>query len=219
MKEKIKITHCIECGSKLKRGSLFCSKCGVKVKQKKKIDKELFLNYDWDISTTEPPKKKSIFRKIFKGLGYGGVFVGGGVLFLLFNILHFLFYVGVGLLMIGWAISLFMKGSIIWGLVVLLLGTPIAVAIAQVAFIPILILFIIIGIIWGLLRLVGFSFSFEQVGGGAWMLLKLFIIGGMFVYGVVLFREAAKEKNIKGFFKEHWWAILLFCFLFWLFFL
>ena len=164
-------------------------------------------------------KTKSILKKFLKGAGIGGLVVGGGILFILFNILHFLFTAVVGLGMIGWAISEFLKGSIIIGLLVLLIGTPLAIGLAHWFFFFWLILMILAVIVWGASYLFGFGVSFGGAWEIAWFIIKILILGCMAFVGITGFIEAIREKKIFGFFKEYWWGILLFCFLFWLFFL
>lgn len=189
------------------------------MKDEKEIDKELSPDYDWDIPMTEPPKKKSIFRKIFKGFGYGSLFVGGGIISIIFYILNFLFTAFVGLSAIGIAIRLFIDGSILWGLLTLLIITPLAIAFAHWLFFYLIILGILSAILWGIATIFGFDISFWTAGDIIWLLAKITILGIMAFAGIVGFIEAVKEKDILGFFKDYWLGILFFCFLFWLFFL
>ena len=164
-------------------------------------------------------KKESFFKKIFKGVGIGGLILSGGLLSILFYILQFLFVAFAGLSTIGWAISLFLKGSIILGLLVLFIATPIAIGLASYFFIFFFILTIIALIGWGIVHLFGFNVSFGNVWGSIWLIMKVLILGVMVSIGIIGFIEAIKEKRILEFFKEYWWGILLFCFFFWLFFL
>ena len=62
----------------------------------------------------EIPKRKAFLKKIFRGVGTGGLVAVGGFLYISFTILQFLFVAFAGLSMIGLAISLFSEGSIIW---------------------------------------------------------------------------------------------------------
>jgi len=180
-------------------------------------DKEI-KNYDLDTPITEPPKK-SIFKRFFKGVGIGSLITGGGIFFILFSILQFAFTAIAGLGMIVWAINAFSKGSIIVGLLVLLIGTPLVIGFAQWAFFFLLILAILSVIIWGIVHIFGFSISFDSAWELVWTIIKVLILGGMAFVGIVGFVKAIREKRLLYFFKEYWWGILLFCFLFWLFFL
>lgn len=185
----------------------------------REINEEFYPDYDLDIPTTEPPKKKSIFRKILEGFGIGSFFVGGGIISILFFILNFLFTAFIGLSMIGIAIGMFVEGSILWGLLVLLIGTPLAIALAHWLFFYLIILGILSAILWGVATIFGFGISFWTASDIIWVIIKITILGMMAFYGIIEFIEAVKEKNVLGFFKDYWLGILFFCFLFWLFFL
>jgi len=178
------------------------------------MDKEIIANKE---SQTTTLKKESFIKKIFKGAGVGGLVVGGGFLYISFTILQFLFVAFAGLSMIGLAISLFSEGSIIWGLVTLFIGTPIAIGLASYFFIFFLFLAIIALIIWGIIYIFGFNVSFGSVWDGIWLVIKILILGGMAFVGISSFIEAIKKKNAVLFFKENWFYILIFFFLFWLF--
>jgi len=173
------------------------------------------------ISSNDPQpvtiKKESFIKKVFKGVGTGGLVVGGGFLYISFTILQFLFVAFAGLSMIGLAISLFSEGSIIWGLVALFIGTPIAIGLAGYFFIFFLFLAILALIIWGIIYLFGFDVSFGSVWDGIWLLIKVLILGGMAFFGISSFVQAVKNKDVISFFKENWFYIIIFFFLFWLF--
>ena len=160
----------------------------------------------------------NFIKKLFKGVGFGGLYVGGGALLILFNIVQFVVPAVVGLSMIWWAITLFLEGSIIWGLLVLLIGTPIAVGIAAWVSIFLFIIGIIAAIIWGIINLFGFNVSFGGVWDSIWLAIKILILGGIAFVGVSSFVQAVKENELVSFFKGNWFYILLFFFLFWLFF-
>ena len=140
---------CSNCGTKIEEGDKFCKKCGRKqgltvLENEKVCESDLSEsenkyddvdieneNENGIIPSKDPEaviiKKESFLKKIFKGVGTGGLVVGGGFLYISFTILQFLFVAFAGLSMIGLAISLFSEGSIIWGLVALFIGTPIAI--------------------------------------------------------------------------------------------
>ena len=96
--------------------------------------------------------------------------------------------------MIGLAISLFSEGSIIWGLVALFIGTPIAIGLASYFFIFFLFLSIIALIIWGIIYIFGFNVSFGSVWDGIWLVIKILILVGMAFFGISSFIEAIKRK-------------------------
>ena len=230
---------CSNCGTKIEEGDKFCKKCGQEqertVIDNEEIEENDFIEsenqYD-DINDVENEneiipneafeaqtvKKESFLKKIFKGVGTGGLVVGGGFLYISFTILRFLFVAFAGLSMIGLAISLFSEGSIIWGLVTLFIGTPIAIGLASYFFIFFLFLTILALIIWGIIYIFGFNVSFSSVWDGIWLVIKVLILGGMVFFGVSSFIEAVKNKTVLSFFKENWFYILVFFFLFWLFF-
>jgi len=231
---------CSNCGTKIEEGDKFCKKCGRKqgltVLENEKVgesdlsesenkydDVDIENENENGIIPSKDPeaviiKKESFLKKIFKGVGTGGLVVGGGFLYISFTILQFLFVAFAGLSMIGLAISLFSEGSIIWGLVALFIGTPIAIGLASYFFIFFLFLAILALIIWGIIYIFGFDVSFGSVWDGIWLVIKVLILGGMAFFGVSSFIEAVKNKNVLSFFKENWFYILIFLFLFWLFF-
>ncbi|MEK7076269.1 MAG: zinc ribbon domain-containing protein [Patescibacteria group bacterium] len=228
---------CSNCGSKIEESDKFCKKCGQeqglittdneKVEESglvenenkyddvKDIENEIISSETSEVITI---KKENFLKKVFKGVGVGGLVVGGGFLYISFTILRFLFIAFAGLSMIGLAISLFSEGSIIWGLVALFIGTPIAIGLASYFFIFFLFLAILALIIWGIIYIFGFDVSFGSVWDGIWLVIKVLILGGMAFFGVSSFIEAVKNKNVLAFFKENWFYILIFFFLFWLFF-
>lgn len=163
----------------------------------------------------EPIFKKKKYPGVgFKGVGWSGLFAG----FWIFNILRFIYVAFMGLSMVALAIKLFTEGSILWGLVVLFIGTPIVTALAGLFFLPFFILTILALIIWGISHLFGFNVSFGSVSDIIWFGVKALILGGLALAGIAGFINAVRNKRILGFFKEYWWSILFFCLLFWLFF-
>lgn len=173
------------------------------------------------ISSSDPLtvtlEKESFLKKIFKGVGIGGLVLGGGFLSILFYILQFLFVAVAGLSTIWLAITLFSKGSIIWGLIVLFVATPIAIGLASYFFIFFFALAILALIIWGIIHLFGFNVSFGNVWNSIWLIIKVLILGGMAFFGVNSFVQAVKKNELVSFFKENWFYVLIFFFLFWLF--
>ena len=230
---------CLSCGSKIEESDKFCKKCGQEqrlittdyekveendlVENKNKYDDMDDIENENKITPSKDPeaviiKEENFLKKIFKGVGTGGLVVGGGFLYISFTILQFLFVAFAGLSMIGLAISLFSEGSIIWGLVALFIGTPIAIGLASYFFIFFLFLAILALIIWGIIYIFGFDVSFGSVWDGIWLVIKVLILGGMAFFGVSSLIGAVKNKNVLSFFKENWFYILIFLFLFWLFF-
>ena len=156
--------------------------------------------------------------RLLKGMRSGGLVVGGGVFLILFQIVEFAVPAIVGLSMIWWAITLFIDGSIIWGLLVLLIGTPIAIGISSYVAIFLFFIGIIALLVWGIMALFGFDVSFISVWNIIWLIVKILILGGIaFVLGAS-FVEGVREKAILSFFKGSWFLIILFFFLLWLFF-
>jgi len=230
---------CLSCGSKIEESDKFCKKCGQEqrlittdyekveendlVENENKYDDMDDIENENEITPSKDPKaviikEENFLKKIFKGVGTGGLVVGGGFLYISFTILQFLFVAFAGLSMIGLAISLFSEGSIIWGLVALFIGTPIAIGLASYFFIFFLFLAILALIIWGIIYIFGFDVSFGSVWDGIWLVIKVLILGGMAFFGVSSLIGAVKNKNVLSFFKENWFYILIFLFLFWLFF-
>ena len=79
---------------------------------------------------------------------------------------------------------MFQKGSIVWGLVVLIIGTPLAIGIASYLFIPLLLFSIVTLIIWGVASLFGVHTSFGNIWDWLWFAVKVLIVGGMAFFGV-----------------------------------
>ena len=140
--------------------------------------------------------------KIFKGLGTGGLYVGGGALLILFNIMQFVVPTVAGLTMIWWAITLFLEGSIIWGVVVLLIGTPIAIGIASYAAIFLFFIGIIAAIMWGVINLFGFNVSFGGVWDVIWLGITISVLAGI-AFVVVSSLVGAIFKGEMNWFRRH----------------
>lgn len=226
---------CSNCGIKIEESDKFCKKCGQEqsataTENEEVVDENDILEND-DMDSVEDEsqliteynspvqnKKEHSLKKIFSGVGTGGLVVGGGFLYISFTILHFLFVAVAGLSMIGLAISLFSEGSIIWGLVALFIGTPLAIGLANYFFIFFLFLAILALIIWGIISIFGFDVSFSNIWDGIWLVIKVLILGGMAFFGISSFIEAVKNKDVLSFFKENWFYALIFIFLFWLYF-
>lgn len=169
--------------------------------------------------TIGPDKPQSVLNRIIGGLGLGGLYIGSGVLLILYNIVEFLVPAVVGLSMIGWSINEFVGGSVLVGLLVLLIGTPIAIWIARWGAMYIFFLAVITVVIWGIASLFGATISFFSVWDIVSLVFKILLIGYMAFWGIVMFVDAVKTRQIGVFFKENWFFILVFCLLFWLFFL
>ncbi|MFC2011188.1 hypothetical protein ACFLUR_02735 [Chloroflexota bacterium] len=82
---------------------------------------------DYRVVEERSRKPLNAITKLFKRAGTGGFYVGYGTFAILFSIVQFAVPAITGLSMIGWAITLFLEGSILLGLLVLLIGTPIAI--------------------------------------------------------------------------------------------
>lgn len=94
---------------------------------------------------------KEKIKKVLGKVGLGGLIIGGVGAGLIIQILEIIFVWGTGLSVIWLGINLLMNGSILWGLVVIFIGTPIAVGIASFLF-PFWVILLIIGLIIGLIR-------------------------------------------------------------------
>ncbi len=167
----------------------------------------------------EVQKPQNIFVRFVKGFGIGSVYAGGGILFILFQIIQFAVPAVVVLSMIWWSISEFTEGSIIVGLVILLLGTPIAIGIARWFSVYLFFFTILLLIIWGITNLFGINISFDNAWDIAWLIIKVLVVGGMGYFLIMGFIDATRTKTIKSFLQGSWFYIIGFCFLFWLFFL
>ncbi|MBU3918877.1 hypothetical protein KKC63_03160 [Patescibacteria group bacterium] len=185
------------------------------IKNEEEINREPYLS--------ESPKRESIFKKIFKGLGIGGLVLGGGIIQVTILLLRIIIIWGgaVGLVWIG--ISALTQGLIIQGLLILFLGVPLSVIILSFIFTYWLFysvfLGIVAGIIFGTMKLFNSDISFWTAWGWAinifWIFLFLFsgfLIGKGFI-------KTLKNKDIKGFLKEYSFWILVFAFTIWLLFL
>lgn len=201
-----------------------CSKCGQVYNDTAEIcncGQQLSLTVTPERFDEEEPQqehpvyRESIFKRILIGAGGFGLVYGS----CLFSILQYLYIALAGLSMIALAIKLFSAGSIIWGLVALLIGTPIAMMIAGFFFIFIFILTIIALIIWGASFIFGFNIPFSSAWDIVWFGGKSLLLGGLAFLGITGLISAIRENKMLGFFKEYWWVILAFCFLFWSFFI
>ena len=112
---------CLSCGSKIEKSDKFCKKCGQEqslittdekmeendlVENENKHDDVDDIENEKGITPSKDPeaviiKKENFIKKIFKGVGTGGLIVGGGFLYVSFTILQFLFVVSAGMSMIG----------------------------------------------------------------------------------------------------------------------
>lgn len=90
-------------------------------------------------------------KKILEKIGLGGAIAGIAGFNIVISILEIIFVWGTGVTVAWMGISLILEGSILWGFVVLFIGTPIAIAIASFLF-PI---WLIILVIWGIIWLIG----------------------------------------------------------------
>ena len=158
-------------------------------------------------------------NKFLSGLGQTGLVAGSGFIYLLVFILRFVFVALVGLSVIWISIQLFMAGSILWGILVLIIGAPLAIGLSSYFFPFLLCLTILTAIVWGCIRLFGGTVSFSSIWDGIWLVMQVLITGGMAIFGLIEFVQSIKNKAVGSFFKEYWGGMILFMFLLWLFFL
>jgi hypothetical protein len=144
-------------------------------------------------------------KKLLPGLGYG-LLIGGGWLF---GIMQFVVTAIAGLSMIWWAITLFLEGSILWGLLVLLIGTPIAIAIASYAAIPLFFIGIIAAIIWGVIKLFGFDVSFDGVWDVIWVGIVILVLASIAFWVVSSLVRAIFKGEINWFRRHLNWTFVL----------
>ena len=156
----------------------------------------------------------NFIKKLLPGLGHG-LFMGGGCLF---QLVQFVVTAVAGLSMIWWAITLFLEGSILLGLLVLLIGTPIVIGIAFYAAIFLFFMGIVVLITWGIISLFGIDVSFASVWGMVWFGVKILILGGIAFAVGASFVGAVRGNGLMSFIKGSWFWIILFLFLLWLFF-
>lgn len=215
--------RCLNCQKENTENVNFCIGCGSELVREYDIAKD---RGKMEVIGSAAPlsNNKSIYseggrlKKIIKGVGFGGLVAGGGVLYLLVFLLRFVFVAIVGLYFIWLSLLLFSNGSIILGLLVLLIGTPLAIGIASYLFFFLFILTILALVIWGISHLLGHNSSFNSSWDIVWLVVKI-IVEGIFGFTLVIsFIEAFKQRDIKSFFKKSWLYILIFIILGWIFF-
>lgn len=213
--------YCSQCGEKIKEDAQFCVECGNEVEIENNRGVGIFEDSDQNVDTQvlkDNSINQNIFKKIFKGIGVGGVIIGGGLLSLILSVLRFLYIAFAGLSTIWLAVVLFQKGSIFFGLIVLIIGTPISIGIASYFFLPVLFLSILTLIIWGIISVFGISISIDTVWAWVWFIIKVLVVGSMAYLGISDFVESIRKKQVGNFFRDNWFYIPLFFFLLWLFF-
>lgn len=217
---------CKICGTQIEEAK-FCKNCGTKTEIENQEEIDLFEYSNNDTDVTKIPESEILkddhnkvnnFKKMFKGIGIGGAVIGGGLIYLFFSVVRFLYIASAGLSMVWLAINLFQGGSIVWGLVFLIIGTPIAIGIASYLFLPLLIFSILTLIIWGVISIFVIHVSFGDIWYWLWFIIKIFLIVMMLYLWISEFIESIKKKQVSYFFKENWFYIPLFFLLFWLFF-
>ncbi|MBM3173958.1 MAG: zinc ribbon domain-containing protein [Chloroflexi bacterium] len=184
---------CPNCGAPVALGVRFCGNCGSPLmtvqqqssqpqyqqpQQAAKSHKD-----SPEISYTQDQPRQSFILKIPKMMRIGGSYLTGGVLFVLFQIVQFAVPAIAGLSMILWAVKLFSEGSIAWGLLVLLIGTPLAIGLASWAAIFLFFIGVIAVIIWGIISLFGFGISFDSVWDSIWLVVEASILVFLAFYG------------------------------------
>lgn len=220
--------YCSNCGNKNKEEANFCINCGIKIDiiTHEETDVLEYLDNNPDTivksDTNEvinDNKDKNFTKKVFNGIGVGGAYIGGGILLLILTVVRFLYIASAGISMVWASIALFKSGSIFLGIVVLLIGTPVAISIASYFFLPLLLFSILTLIVWGIASILGFDISFSNVWDMLWFGVKILILGAIAFWGISSFIKSVRENKTLNFFKENWFYILIFLFIFWLFFI
>ena len=124
-------------------------------------------------------------------MGIGSLYVGGGLLSLVLSLFRFLYTAAAGFGMIALSISLFREHSILWGIVALVIGTPVAIGIANYLFFPMLIFSIVALIVWGIAHLLGSHVGIDNIEHYIW--LSIFVAGAL-LSGYLLI-GGIKRKN------------------------
>jgi hypothetical protein len=222
-----KCPFCNDGNTNFEEGDKFCKKCGQEllfVSDSEDDNDDILESGSMDVDNAEntmeltskngshivTQKKENLLKRIFKGVGTGGLIAGGGFLYLSYIILQFLFVAFAGLSMIALAIALFRDGSIVWGLLALFIGTPLAIGLASSCFIFFLILAILAAIIWGVTHIFGLNISFANVWSSIWLIIKIVLLTVMTVAGIAGFISAVKEKSVISFLKETWFYAILY---------
>lgn len=132
--------------------------------------------------------KESKIKSVFKNVGYWVIGLGGFGTMWIVNILQFFFSAIAGLGSIYSAIILFKKGSILLGLIVLLIVTPLVIWVVNTFFPFWLILSILISVLWGISKIIGLNISFENFFSKGWNILwgLFWIILGLFLLYCVI---------------------------------
>jgi len=104
-------------------------------------------------------------------MGQAGLVAGSGFLYLSVYILRFAFVGVCGFTAIWFSIQLILAGSILWGILALLIGTPLVIGISSYFFPVLLGITIVSAIIWGCTRLVGGEISFSNIWSSIWLSL------------------------------------------------
>jgi len=163
-------------------------------------------------------RKKNKVKRFLRGIGLGFLYVSGTWFSCLLGVVCLIFMAGAVIAVIGFAISLIISGSIFLGIIVLLIGTPIALALASYLFPFWLFLATISGIIWLVVKIFSLDISFENIMDSVWRIVS-FCIYLFFTFWLAKgFIEAFKTKSVKSFLKETWFYILLFFLFLWILF-
>ena len=155
------------------------------------MDQEIITNEE---SQTITLKKRKLFKKIFKGVGFGWSSCGWWVS------LYLVYYSTIFVRCFCGLINDRVGNFIIFrrfnnlGTGCPFIGTPIAIGLASYFFIFFLFLSIIALIIWGIIYIFGFNVSFGSVWDGIWLVIKILILVGMAFFGISSFIEAIKRK-------------------------
>jgi len=170
---------------------------------------------DTSKSLEERPREKRTLWDRLRSIGIGSLAIGGGVIGIIFYVLQFVYVAGAGLSTVWFAIGLFQRGSILGGMAVLLIGTPISIWIASAFFYVLFPISIIALIVWGIISVLGIVMTFENAIGWVGGILMLLGILFMLFTGTKDLIKAIRERQVGDFFKENLGYILLFVLFLW----
>jgi hypothetical protein len=104
-----------------------------------------------------------------------------------------------------------MDGSILWGILVLLLGTPIAIGIATFLAPFLFVVGIIALIIWGAASIFGFNVSFGDIWNNIWLVILILFLASIALWMTISLFKAVFKGKINWFRRHLNWTYVLAC--------